>query len=157
MKLMDFVIQDAIVPALEGTQRDEVVRELVDKLVEAGAVDAAIREELIERVLEREKKASTGFGRGVAVPHVKHDGAEQVVAAIGVSPTGVEFAALDRKPVHCVFFLLSPQEQPDEHLQAMENIFSNLQNERFRRFLRQATTREEIVELLRDADDKKLE
>ncbi len=74
------------------------------------------------------------------------------VGAIGRSTVGVDFAALDQAPVYSVFLLLSPQNNPDGHLQAMENIFRNLQQDNFRRFLRQADSKDKIIELIEEAD-----
>jgi mannitol/fructose-specific phosphotransferase system IIA component (Ntr-type) len=108
-------------------------------------------------IIDREKHGSTGFGKGVAVPHVKHEKIKKMVATIGVSQAGVDFNALDKAPVYSVVLLLSPKDRPDEHLQAMENIFSNLQKDMFRRFLRQSTTQEQIVELLQEADAQQLQ
>ena len=156
MKLNDFVIQDALVPSLSATERDDVVAELIDALVAAGATPAELRDELIKEIVKREKNGSTGFGKGVAVPHVKHEKLPRMAAAIGISEPGVDFHALDKAPVHTVVLLLSPTDKPDEHLQAMENIFSNLQKDQFRRFLRQAGSREAILDVLQDADAQRL-
>jgi mannitol/fructose-specific phosphotransferase system IIA component (Ntr-type) len=71
---------------------------------------------------------------------------------IGRSGGGIDFAALDHQPVYSIFLLLSPDNQPQQHLQAMNIVFSNLQKDMFRRFLRQAATREAITELLDEAD-----
>jgi len=156
MKLSEVVVTEAIVPALKSTQRDEVVAELVDALVAAGAADASIHDELIAAILEREHKGSTGFGRGVAVPHVKHQSVSKMSAAIGISEEGVEFNALDKQPVYSVFLLLSPEDKPEEHLQAMEVIFKNLSKDTFRRFLRQSTSIEEVTQLLEEADSQQI-
>ncbi len=156
MKLSDFVETKAIVPQLQATERDDVINELIDALVAAGTVDAGIRDELIKKVLEREKNGSTGFGKGVAVPHVKHEQLPKMAAAIGVSQKGVDFNALDKEPVFSIVLLLSPLDKPDDHLQAMENIFANLQKDTFRKFLRQATTVEDVTELLHEADTQQL-
>lgn len=156
MKLNDFVIRDALVPSLSATERDDVVAELIDALVAAGATPAELRDELIKEIVKREKNGSTGFGKGVGVPHVKHEKLPKMVATIGISEPGVDFKALDKAPVHTVVLLLSPTDKPDEHLQAMENIFSNLQKDQFRRFLRQTGSREAIVEVLQDADAQRL-
>lgn len=156
MKLSDFVEPKAIVPQLQATERDDVINELIDALVAAGTVDAGIRDELIKKVLEREKNGSTGFGKGVAVPHVKHEQVTGMAAAIGVSQKGVDFNALDKEPVFSIMLLLSPLDKPDDHLQAMENIFANLQKDNFRKFLRQATTVEDVTELLHEADTQQL-
>lgn len=154
MKLSELVIADAVIPGLESQDRDTVILELMDGLIAAGGADPALRDELVRKVLDREKMSSTGFGRGVAVPHVKHKSLEKLVAAVGLSAKGVEFNALDKQPVYSIFLLLSPEDRPEEHLQAMETIFKNLRKDTFRRFLRQATTTEEVMTLLGEADDQ---
>ncbi len=156
MKLSDFIIPKAVVPQLNSTDRDDVINELIDSLVAAGACEAGIRNELVKLILDREKRGSTGFGKGVAVPHVKHEKITKMAAAIGVSQKGVDFNALDKAPVYSIVLLLSPVNKPDDHLQAMENIFSNLQKDTFRRFLRQATTADEIRDLIHEADTQQL-
>lgn len=156
MKLMDFVVPDAVLPSIEATERDDAVREMVEMLVQADAVPADLKETLIEQILEREKHGSTGFGKGVAVPHVKHEQVTEMAASVAVSQQGIEFNALDKQPVYCVFLLLSPKDKPEEHLQAMEVIFSNLQKDQFRRFLRQATSVDDVVDLLKEADAAQL-
>lgn len=156
MKLRDIVVEPAIIPQLESTERDAAVAELLDALVEADAVEASRRDEFYAAIIDREKRASTGLGHGVAVPHVKHDDVEELKVAIGLSPQGVEFNSLDRKPVHSIFLLLSPAERPEEHLDAMQLIFSSLSQDTFRRFLRQAKTVDDVLTLLREADEKQL-
>lgn len=156
MKLRDIIVEGAVVTRLGSAQRDAVIHELMDALIGARAVEASLREELIKAVIERERKGSTGFGKGVAVPHVKHDSAKRVALAVGLSDTGVDFNALDKQPVFSVFMLVSPADNPEEHLQAMEVIFKNLSYEKFRRFLRQASSVEEVLELLDEADSQQI-
>ena len=156
MKLTEIVQRGAVVAELASTERDDVVAELIDALIESGAAAASIRDELIASVLERESKGSTGFGRGVAVPHVKHRSVQSIAAAVGLSKGGVDFDALDKQPVYSVFLLLSPDDKPEEHLQAMEVIFKNLSKDTFRRFLRQAQTPEDVATLLDEADNQQL-
>ena len=156
MKLSDFVVKDAIIVDLATADKQEAIEQMIDKLIAAKAADKKLRSELVKSIMEREKHGSTGFGKGVAVPHVKHTKIKKMAAAIAVSSAGVEFAALDKKPVHSIVLLLSPKDRPDEHLQAMENIFTNLQQDTFRRFLRQAASVEEVIELLHDADAQQL-
>jgi len=93
------------------------------------------------------------MGKGVAVPHVKYKAAKDVVAAVGQSNAGIDFSSLDKKLVYSVILLVSPADNPDRHLQAMENIFKHLQQDRFLKFLRQSQTAEQIEDLLREADE----
>jgi mannitol/fructose-specific phosphotransferase system IIA component (Ntr-type) len=73
-------------------------------------------------VIKRENEASTGMGKGVAIPHVKHPAVKHVIAAVGQSSAGIDFVSLDEQPVYSVILLISPINNPDKHLQAMENL-----------------------------------
>jgi len=156
MKLTEIIQTESIEADLAAKDRDSAIIELVDRLVESDAAPESIRDDLVERVLERERKHSTGFGRGVAVPHVKHPDIEKMTAAVGISREGIDFSSLDKQPVYTVFLLLSPQSRPEEHLQAMEIIFKNLSKDTFRRALRQAQDGQAIYQLLDDADNHRL-
>lgn len=153
MKMTEIIKPGSIRVPLASGERDDAIRELIDALVGSGAAPADIRDDLLEKVLERERKHSTGFGRGVAVPHVKHPKIETMAAAVGVSQSGIDFNSLDKQPVYTIFLLLSPQSRPEEHLQAMEVIFKNLSKDTFRRELRQADDAQTIHTLLDDADN----
>ena len=154
MKLSDFVCGEAIIPKLESSDRDGVIIELVNSLSAAGKIPKSRAKDIAGSVIHRENEASTGIGKGVAVPHVKHSSVKKVVAAIGSSGEGVDFSSLDKQPAYSVILLLSPENDPDKHLQAMENIFKNLQKDDFRRFLRQAQSAEAISEVLADFGDE---
>jgi mannitol/fructose-specific phosphotransferase system IIA component (Ntr-type) len=152
MKLSPLIPEGAIVARLAAKDRDAVIRELVAAVIASGAAPAELRDELVTRVLERELRGSTGFGKGIAVPHVKHKQVQRIAAAIGLAPNGIDFAALDKQPVYTVFLLVSPSDQPEDHLSAMEAIFRHVQKDTFRRFLRQATTNDDVRTLLDEAD-----
>lgn len=153
MKLSDFFVPEAVIADLQATDRNGVIRELTASLAASIGLDEAQAAAISKAVIARENQGSTGFGKGVAVPHVKHKDVTRIAATIGRSSTGVDFAALDRAPVYIVVLLLSPLDNPDQHLASMENIFRHLQRDNFRRFLRQASTKEEINELIREADE----
>jgi mannitol/fructose-specific phosphotransferase system IIA component (Ntr-type) len=152
MKLREIVVEKAIITSLQSSKRDEVLGELLDALVAADAIGADRRDPYLKEALKRERKGSTGFGHGVAVPHVKASGLDRLTVAIGISDAGVDFNALDKQPVHSIFLLISPEERPEEHIDAMEAIFGNLSKDQFRRFLRQAADVKEIITLLEEAD-----
>lgn len=153
MKFEDFVCFEATIPEFQASDRDGAVAELVSSLDKAGKLGNSNGKVITRAVIKRENEASTGMGKGVAVPHVKHKAVKDVVAAIGQSGAGIDFSALDKQPVYSVILLISPADEPERHLQAMENIFRNLQYEKFRSFLRQCHSAEQIEDLLREADE----
>jgi len=156
MKFTDFVCFEATVPQLQSKDRDGVIAELASALGKVGRLGNSRGEEIAKAVIKREREASTGMGKGVAVPHVKHKAVKDIVAVIGQSSMGVDFSALDKQPVYTVILLVSPADNPDKHLQAMENIFKYLQQEKFRKWLRQCQTAKQIEDLFKDADEHQL-
>ncbi|HRX86447.1 MAG TPA: PTS sugar transporter subunit IIA [Phycisphaerae bacterium] len=153
MKLIDFFVIDACIPELKATDRNGVIREMIESLAAAGAIAAEDTEAVARACIARENHGSTGFGKGVAVPHVKHPSVKKMAASIARSTVGIDFAALDRAPVYTVVMLLSNDQDPDKHLAAMERIFRHLQRDNFRRFLRQAETQDAMRDLIVEADE----
>jgi mannitol/fructose-specific phosphotransferase system IIA component (Ntr-type) len=132
-----------------------VIRELVQVLAEAKLIGPDSAGGIVKSIITRERtRGTTGFGKGVAAPHAKIDSLKRVVAAVGRSTQGIDFASLDREPVYGVFLILSPSDEPEEHLRAMDLVFRHLQQERFRKFLRQSDSAERIYDLLKEVDEK---
>jgi len=154
MKFQEFVCQEALIADLKATTGRGVVEEMVDALIAAGKLPAKQRKAVVDALMARERKASTGFGNGVAIPHVKHEAVKELVGSAARSTAGVDFQALDRQPVHVFFLLVSPPDKPAEHLKAMENIFRSAQKEHWRRFLKQAESVDSIWELMVEADEE---
>ena len=153
MKLLDIMVTDAIIPELKGTTRDEVITELVESLIKAGALAKDSLGDVTKTVLAREAQATTGIGKGVALPHAKLKNIKKPIGTIGRSSAGIDFSSLDSKPVYSVILLLSSPEGPDEHLQAMETIFKHVQRDMFRKFLRQSESKEAMIDLIQEADE----
>ena len=156
MKLSDFVVPAAIVIDLQATGKEDAIREIVGSLSQAGVLTSGDSESIIRAILNREELGSTGIGQGVAVPHTRHPKVEKLVGTVAISRKGVDFAALDGEPVFILFLLVSPPNQPGDHLRALENISRHLKDERFVSFLRQAQTVKDVEELLEEADHGKL-
>ena len=152
MKLSDFVVREAILVDLQATSKEPAIREIVSSLVESGRLADGDLEGVARAILNREELGSTGIGQGVAVPHTRHPKVDRLIGTVAISRKGVDFAALDGEPVDILFLLVSPPNQPGDHLRALENISRHLKDERFVSFLRQAKTRENVLDLLDEAD-----
>ncbi len=153
MKFTDFICREAIRAGLSATDKEGAIREMVQSLLDAGRIGADECEGIVKAILKREELGSTGIGRGVAVPHTKHASVEQLVGTVAVSSDGVDFASLDGETVHLFFLLVSPPDRPGDHLRALENISRQLRDDTFCRFLKQAKCREDIEQLLDEADN----
>jgi fructose-specific phosphotransferase system IIA component len=153
MKFSDFVSTKSICAELASSDKESVISELVDSLLNAGEIKAADREDIIKAIMKREELGSTGIGRGIAVPHTKHPSVDKLVGTVGVSSDGVDFESLDGEKVQLFFLLVSPPDRPGDHLRALENISRQLRDETFCRFLKQSKNAEDIVQLLEEADN----
>jgi PTS system nitrogen regulatory IIA component len=144
MRMSDFVVRDAIVPALTAGNKEGVIREIVESLRAAGQFKNAELDDIVRAILKR----STGIGRGVAIPHTKHAGVERPVGTVALSKGGVAFDSLDGEPVYVFVLLISPQDQAGPHLRALESVSRSLRDDAFVRALRSAETRDAIWGLL---------
>jgi PTS system nitrogen regulatory IIA component len=152
MRMSDFVVREAVVPDLPAANKEGVIRAMVESLRAAGQFRGADLEDIIRAILKREFLGSTGIGRGVAIPHTKHNSVERLVGTVALSHKGIAFDSLDGEPVHVFVLLISPQDRPGDHLRALENVSRSLRDDNFVRALRGATTREEIIALLDRAE-----
>lgn len=153
MKFADFVSREAIRADLNADDKEGLIREMAQALLDAGKIAAGELESIVRAIMKREELGSTGIGRGVAVPHTKHPSVSQLLGTVAVSQHGVDFDSLDGEKVQLFFLLISPPDRPGDHLRALENISRQLRNDSFCKFLKQAKSADEIWQLLNEADN----
>ena len=120
---------------MASKERWDAIRELVDRLVEAGKIDKEDREDVLESIRQREETMSTGIGFGIAIPHASSSKVAEVVAAFGRSTSGIPFESLDGEPVNFVVLFVVPKDQFQTHLRTLAAIA---------KFLNDKTVREEL-------------
>ena len=130
--------------------RELLCQELIELLQEAGNVDEGSA--AFDAVMEREGYMSTGIGSGVAIPHTKTDAVDSLVAAFARVEDGVDFKAIDGKPVYLVFLLLTPENEAGLHVRALAKISRLLKNLDFKNRLLEMESAEEIVEAIREQE-----
>lgn len=156
MKIMDFLSKSAIVMDINATKKEDVVKEVVDVLINAGGIDKKHRLKLIESLMSREALGSTAIGQGVAIPHAKCDCVTNLVAAFGLSKKGVDFDSLDGEPVYIFFLLVAPQDSAGPHLKALARISRLLKDKYFRDSLRSCVSPDAVATIIGQEDEKKL-
>jgi len=143
--LSDIFDPRSVKPELQNTDREAVFAELIDAM--AAVRPEFDRAEILKAMVARENRMSTGIAPGIAVPHAFRKGAEGIVGAIGVSRPGIEFDALDGKPVHAVFMLVIGEKSKGDHLRALNRIFTLAHSEELA-LIRNAKTPGEILGVL---------
>jgi len=109
-------------------------------------------EGVVATILKREALASTGLGGGIAIPHGRVAGLGRPLAAIGLSPQGTEFGALDGKPVHLLFLILTPVHDEGAHVHILGKISRLLTSDYLRERLLSAKGPDDVMEVLRITD-----
>lgn len=155
MKVVDFLAPDAVLPALAGTSKDEVLAEMAGFIASRQAGRMAIDAEVLRGALaEREQLASTAIGDGLAIPHGKLAGLDCLVGALGRSTTGLDFASLDGKPTYLVFVLVTPAGAAGLHLEALARLSRLFRNAAFRQRLCQAPDGATMYQTIAEEDAK---
>ncbi|MFG0305637.1 MAG: PTS sugar transporter subunit IIA [Phycisphaerales bacterium JB040] len=150
MNLLDIITPDCVKAPLESTSKRGAIDELVDLLAEHDRIHQP--EVLKEAVWTREQTRTTGIGHGLAIPHGKSEGLDQIVMAIGKPAEPMDFEAIDGQPVRLIVLLASPPDKNSDHIQALARVSRLMTLEDFRSKVYQATTGEEIWELLKAHD-----
>jgi fructose-specific phosphotransferase system IIA component len=152
MKLMDVLKVDYIVPALPGSSKTECLEELV-RILAAQKVVTSV-EKILEAVLQREEIMTTGVGNGIAIPHCKADSIQGFAVALGITREAIDFNAIDGSPVHIIFLLVGPMDQPGMHIKLLSRISRVMNSESIRNQLLSAGSAEEMIELLGAEEDQ---
>ena len=145
MTLGSLLSVDQIVPEMKSTERWAAIVELIDLLVEKGAVRKADRESVLAALRQREETMSTGIGFGIAIPHASSNCVNEVVAAFGRSSAGIEFDSLDNSPVKFIVLFVVPKDQFQVHLRTLAAIAKFLNDKSVREQLGRAESAEEIL------------
>lgn len=140
----------ALIGELEALSKDGALKELLAAAQAAGAFPAKASRVLGKRLSEREAIGSTGLGNSVAVPHVKGDDVTRSALVLARCRKGLEWQAIDGRPVHILFLLVSPLAEPEGHLQCLRWIAGLARNTDFRRFLLDAPSATAMRDLLRE-------
>ena len=151
MRMTELLTAATIQVPLRAASRDEAIRQLLALLP---LCDEACRAQALSMVEEREALMSTGVGNGIAMPHgvapLPPD--VDVVAALGVAPSPVDFEAIDDQPVHLVFLVVANEARSGAGMRALARISRLLHNEAFRDALRGCTSAEAAMDVIRDEE-----
>lgn len=147
MKLLDILSVDCIKAPLEAGNKQAAINELVDLLATCSRVKQPAM--LKEAVWTREMTRTTGIGLGLAIPHGKCAGVENLAIAIGKPAQPMEFQSIDGKPVRLIILLASPPDKTSDHIQALAHISRLMNLEEFRQQVYSATSAQQIYDLLK--------
>ncbi|PKN05717.1 MAG: PTS fructose transporter subunit IIA [Deltaproteobacteria bacterium HGW-Deltaproteobacteria-9] len=151
MKIVKMLKPEYIIEALQSDKKRDVLLELsAPFLKNYPELDPDVT---LSILMEREKLGSTGIGEGIAIPHGKLAGLDNLIVCFGRSAAGIDFNAMDGNPVHLFFLLLAPENSAGQHLKALAKISKMLKDSRFRAKLMEAKSSDEIFGMISQQDD----
>jgi mannitol/fructose-specific phosphotransferase system IIA component (Ntr-type) len=131
-----------------GITKEHSIRQLILTLADHGKLPAAAVEEVIAKVLQRERLGTTAMGKGMAFPHARTTAVDRSTGVIGVSTSGVEFDALDGLPTRLVLLVLSPVESRIRHFRILGRLAKLLGDRTIQYTLQIPRTPEQLIAFL---------
>lgn len=151
MHIKTYLRHESIIEELKSATKEAALEELAAALPrQALGCETA---EMVRVLMAREKLGSTGIGDGIAIPHGKIAGLDELMISYGRSKKGIDFNAMDGKPVHLLFLLMAPENSAGQHLKVLARISRMLKDEAFRRKLMAATSAAAMYGVIVEKDD----
>ena len=147
----DFITPATVSAALPATSKKQLFQRLAEMATRAYGLDAG---EVFDRLNERERLGSTGFGGGIAIPHAKIPGLDRVCGLVVRLDTPIPFDAVDDVPVDIVFSLLSPADSGAEHLKMLARVSRYLRSGQNAARIRGAGSDEALLALLAGDEER---
>ena len=152
MNFTEILKRDFILEELEARNQHDVLAELVGVFAKGGV--RFDPEAMLQVLLERERLGSTGIGDGIAIPHGKLQGLDEILLSFGRSSEGISFDAMDGKPVHLFFLLMAPENSAGLHLKILAKISRMLKDPALRDNLLRAKSKERIWRIIEEQEHK---
>ncbi|MBI5118185.1 PTS sugar transporter subunit IIA [Candidatus Poribacteria bacterium] len=156
MKLSEFLQPELIKVGLEARDKWDAITQLVDLMVAARKIAPENRGRILAVVFDRERSMSTGMERGIAIPHANSSLIAEVVGALGISRTGIQFESLDGQPAQIIILLVIPKDKFQQHVRTLAGIARLLNHEQMIRALRGATSAAETMQIIKTEEERSL-
>ncbi len=151
MKILDVLVEEAVLVDLNAADKKGVLEELVKPISGVARIESS---ELVKVLMDRERLGSTGIGGGIAIPHGKMKGLDTLILGFGLSRQGVDFESMDNRPAHIFFLLLTPENSTGVHLKLLARISKLLKDESFKVRLTSASNRQEVMGVIQEHDEE---
>ena len=155
MKITDLIKKDSIDLNVEASQKEEIIKKAVELMNNNGNI--IDKDEYLKLVMKREEEGSTGIGEEIAIPHGKGESISAPGVAAMVIPNGVDFNSLDGNPVKLLFLIAAPNSKENVHLEVLSRLSTLLMDERFRKDLINAKSKDEFLKIIDQAEKEKIE
>lgn len=153
MKITDLLKRDSIDLNVEASNKKDILKKAVELMNKNGNI--IDKDKYLELVLKREEEGTTGIGEEIAIPHGKGNSVSAPGLAAMVIPDGVDFEALDERPVKLLFLIAAPNTKENVHLEVLSRLSTLLMDEKFRKELINAQSKDEFLKIIDKAENEK--
>lgn len=147
MQITKMISKNLINLELNTDNKEDALIEMVNLLKKEDKIES--EDKFLAKIIEREREGSTGFGRGIAVPHGKSETVNELSLSIGRSKKGIEYHSLDGRKVNLVFMVADYPDYSPEYLKLVSTLVSWLRDDEFRNKLLDAENKSEFIKLFR--------
>ena len=155
MNLVDLYSNSSMLLDLQACDKQSANKEMLEYLVDQGRLQKADIKKALVAINNRESQASTGIGKGLAVPHAKNCSfVDGLLGVYGRSGEGIPYESVDGELVHLVFLVLSCGDTADDHLGIMKRVASLHRDEKSLRFLATTTDLKQITSIFKETDEQ---
>ena len=151
MKIEDFLNENLINIELNTDNKEDALIGMVKLLKKEDRIES--EDKFLAKIIEREREGSTGFGRGIAVPHGKSETVNKLSLSIGRSKKGIEYHSMDGRKVNLIFMVADYQGYSPEYLQLVSSLISWLRDDKFRKELLDAENKSEFIKLFKNKEE----
>ena len=153
MKITDLLSEKSIELNVKAKDKNDIINKMTELMLNTGRIKDL--NEYKELVLKREEEGSTGVGEGIAIPHGKGKCVTEPGLVAMVVPEGVEYNALDGKPVNLLFMIAAPDTNSNIHLDVLSRLSTMLMDENFKNKLISAKSKKEFLEIINETEQEK--
>ncbi|HEO69848.1 MAG TPA: PTS sugar transporter subunit IIA [Candidatus Hydrogenedentes bacterium] len=154
MLLSELLHPGVVTTDLEAQDKLEAIHELVDLLVSAHEIPMALRDHVVDCVVQRECSMSTGMEHGIALPHGASERVRDIIGALGIARRGIPFESLDGQPAKLVILLVLPKRNFQGHVRTLAGIAHLMNNADFRAKLLATVDPEAVLDLIESEEDR---
>ena len=153
MRITDLLSKDSIELNVTAKDKNDIIDKMTKLMLKTGKITDA--EAYKKLVLKREEEGSTGVGEGIAIPHGKGDCVKEPGLVAMVVPHGVEYDALDGKPVNLLFMIAAPNTSDNVHLDVLSRLSTMLMDTEFKNKLILAKSKDEFLNIINETENEK--
>ena len=153
MRITDLLSKDGIELNVNAKDKNDIINKMTKLMLKTGRITDL--NAYTELVLKREEEGSTGVGEGIAIPHGKGDCVTEPGLVAMVVPNGVEYDALDGKPVNLLFMIAAPNTSDNVHLDVLSRLSTMLMDTEFKNKLNSAKSKEEFLNIINETENEK--